>query len=458
MINGEINLEKKYKNLINDFEIPNIAEDILLYKGLIYVPKAMRVKIIEMYHDDIVSGHFGIIKTKELISRNFIWLKMTEDITNYVKSCRVCCQAKDDRHKPYGLLMPLPTPTRPWSSISIDFITELPKSKDKTVVMVVVDRLTKMSHFIPFRMIPTAEIAANVFFREIFRLHGLPDEIISDRGTQFTSEFWQRLCTLLGIRHNLSSAHHPQTDGQTERVNGILEQYLRCYTNKKQDNWVDLLPYAEFAYNNSVHQSIKQTPFYANYGQHPKTNPFISSLREDLDTTRRAKLLQKNIIFLINQLDIAKERYKKYADFRRQEGPPLKENDLVWLKRPDLIEGKTTKLSQKKIGPFKIISKLSPVSYKIELPPPFKCHNVFHICELEPFTGRKFDVQIRSVPLPDLTTDSEPMMVIQDAIVHGNHYYCVLYNNRNTNKYVWLSEKDIEDPQLIQEYLKAKKN
>eukprot|EP00833_Pecoramyces_ruminatium_P017414 jgi/Orpsp1_1/1191446/evm.model.d7180000085870.1 len=193
----------------------------------------------------------------------------------------------------------------------MDFITELQKSKNKTVEMVIVVRLIKTCHLIPFRMLPTAEIAADEFFKEIFRLHGLPDEIISDRGTQFTSEFWQRLY-----------------------------------------NWVDLLPYAEFAYNNSVQPSIKQTPFYANYEQHPKSNPLISS-------------------------SIAQERYKKYADFKRQEGPKLQVNDLVWLKRPDLVTGKKTKLSKKKIGPFKIIDKLSSVSYKLELPLPYKCHNIF---------------------------------------------------------------------------------
>jgi len=215
--------------------------------------------------------------------------------------------------------------------------------------MVIVDRFTKMAHFIPFRILPTAKIAADVFFREIFRLHGLPEEIISDRGTQFTSEFWQRLCTLLCINHNLSSAHHPQTDGQTERINGILEQFLRCYINKKQDNWMDILPYAEFAYNNTLQQSIKQTPFYANYGLHPRSNPMISSISGNDKSSNRAKEIQKNFIFLTEQLKLAKARYKKYADQRRQEDPKLKENDLVWLKRPDLLKHNSSKLSVKKL-------------------------------------------------------------------------------------------------------------
>ena len=130
----------------------------------------------------------------------------------------------------------------------MDFIVELPKSKDMTTIMVIVDRLTKMAHFIPFRCLPTAEIAADSFLTNVFKLHGLPDSIVSDRGSQFTSDFWKRLCFILDIDHSFSTANHPQTDGQTERVNAILEQYLRCYINERQNNWIDLLPFAEFAY------------------------------------------------------------------------------------------------------------------------------------------------------------------------------------------------------------------
>jgi len=134
----------------------------------------------------------------------------------------------------------------------MDFIVELPKSKNMTTIMVVVDRLTKMAHFIPSRCLPTASIAADAFISNIFKLHGFPDSIISDRGSQFTSEFWNRLCNLLDITHSLSTSNHPEIDGQTERVNGILEQYLRCFINERQNNWVDLLPFAEFAYNNTL--------------------------------------------------------------------------------------------------------------------------------------------------------------------------------------------------------------
>jgi len=185
-----------------------------------------------LHHDSVSAGHFGINKIVELISRNFWWPKLHNDVKKFIKSCETFCKSKISRHKPYGLLSPLSTPNRTWSDISMDFIVELPKSEDMTTIMVVVDRLTKMAHFIPFRCLPTAAIAADSFINNIFKLHGFPYSIISDRGTQFTSDFWNRLCLLLDINHSFSIVNHPQT----ERVNAIMEQYLRCFINDRQNN------------------------------------------------------------------------------------------------------------------------------------------------------------------------------------------------------------------------------
>ena len=263
---------------IKNINCVNLNEEgFLLYNNLIYVPKSLRIRVLEIHHDSVTAGHFGVSKTTELISRNFWWPSLHRSVKKFIKSCEVCCRAKVPKHKPYGLLSPLSTPNRAWSDISMDFIVELPKSKDMTTIMVVVDRLTKMAHFIPLRCLPTAVIAADSFIVNIFKLHGFPESIISDRGSQFTSEFWNRLCDLLDIKHSFSTANHLQTDGQTERVNSILEQYLRCFINERQNNWVDLLPFAEFAYNNTLQQSINQSPFFANYGFNPKFNLEIPS-------------------------------------------------------------------------------------------------------------------------------------------------------------------------------------
>ena len=192
--------------------------------------------------------------------------KIFNDVSRFVRSFEICCKNEVPRHKPYGLPSPLSTPNKPWSELSMDFIVDPPKSKGLTCIMVVVDRLTKMTHFIPFRCLPTAAIDANAFLSNIFRLHVSPESTISDKCSQFTSAFWKRLCSHYDIEHSLSTVNHPQTDDQTERVNAILEQYLRCFINERQNNWVDLLPFAEFIYSNSIQQSINKTPFFANYG------------------------------------------------------------------------------------------------------------------------------------------------------------------------------------------------
>ena len=177
----------------------------------------------------------------------------------------MCQRSKAVRHAPYGLLQPNEVPDQPWRSIAMDFITDLPNSNGYDTILVVIDRLTKMSHFIPCRKDLDARQFATLFMQHVIHLHGISRDIITDRGSLFTSELWKETTKNLGIERRLSTAFHPQTDGQTERTNAILEQYLRSYINYQQDNWSDLIAIAEFAYNNGYQETIKTTPFYANY-------------------------------------------------------------------------------------------------------------------------------------------------------------------------------------------------
>ena len=193
-----------------------------------------------------------------------------ETIKRYVKNCDTCQRSKAVRHAPYGLLQPNEVPDQPWRSIAMDFITDLPKSDGYDTKLVVIDRLTKMSHFIPCKRDLDARQFATLFMQNIVRLHGIPRDIIIDRGSLFTSGLWKQITEKLGIERRLSTAFHPQTDGQTERTNAILEQYLRAYINYQQDNWNEYLPLAEFAYTNGYQETIKTTPFYANYGRNPE--------------------------------------------------------------------------------------------------------------------------------------------------------------------------------------------
>ena len=192
---------------------------------------------MESKHDTKVAGHMGQDKTIELIRRNFWWPKMNERIIDFVRSCPKCQQNKTSRHQPYGLSSPLELPYAPWQSIAMDFITELPTSEGCDQLWVIIDRFTKMAHFLPLKKDGKAAAGlAVIFAREVWRHHGLPTDVISDRDSRFTSEVWKEFLQLSGIRSRMSTAFHPQTDSQTEGLNQTIEAYLRAFVNKEQND------------------------------------------------------------------------------------------------------------------------------------------------------------------------------------------------------------------------------
>mgnify|MGYP000532974220 FL=1 len=201
------------------------TRDGLLYRNhLLYVPEgSCRTRVLQNCHDDPLAGHFGVTKTLELLSRGFWWPQPWKFVKEFIKTCDVCARSKMPHHRPYGLLHPLPIPRRPWVSLSMDFITDLPLVGGHDTVLVIVDRFSKMAHFVPCSKTISGEETVDLFLKNIVRLHGLPEDITSDRGSQFISHFWRRLLQTFGTSVNLSSTYHPQTDGQMERVNQILE-------------------------------------------------------------------------------------------------------------------------------------------------------------------------------------------------------------------------------------------
>ena len=193
---------------------------------------------------------------------------MHKEIESYVSSCHSCQSNKPSHQSPIGLLSPLPIPSRPWETVTIDFITQLPRStKGHDAIMVFVDKLTKMVHFAATTTTIDAPGAATLFFDNIVRLHGLPKTLVSDRDVRFTSNFWRSLRTLLGTSLMMSTAYHPQTDGQTERANRTLEEMLRATVSFNQRDWDLHLTAAEIAFNNSIHASTGFSPYYLNSGQ-----------------------------------------------------------------------------------------------------------------------------------------------------------------------------------------------
>ena len=249
-----------------------LEDGMVCFRRRIWIPddNSLRLLVAGSSHDTKVAGHFGKHKTVDIVRRDFHWPDLDKWIAKYVRECDACQRNKNVRHREYGLLQPLEIPYAPWTSISMDFIVKLPSVHGYNQIWMVVDRFSKMVHFIPLKS-TTARELADSFVKEIWRHHGLPLDITSDRDSRFTSHFWIAVMKKLDVHLNMSTAFHPQTDGQSEPLNQILEQYLQIFCTYHQHDWVDLLPFAEFAYNNSVNASTKMTPFYAVYGQHPRS-------------------------------------------------------------------------------------------------------------------------------------------------------------------------------------------
>ena len=242
----------------------SLNEGFLLHGSRLCVVKDLREKVMYESHSPPYAGHRGILATTQAIETYFYWPGMRQDIQDYVTQCIVCQKVKYDRGKAPGLLQPLPIPDAPWQSISMDFIFGLPKSiQGNTGIWTIVDRFSKQAHFLPVKKTIKAKHMANLFMFHIFKHHGLPTSIISDRDPRMTSLFWKGLFENLGTKLNFSSAYHPQTDGQSEILNSIVLDLLKSYVGEvaQRNQWEQYLPLVEYAYNNTVHTSTGKAPF-----------------------------------------------------------------------------------------------------------------------------------------------------------------------------------------------------
>src|SRR5882672_6014509 len=252
-------------------------------------------------------------------------------IADYIKGCDLCNRTKTFPMSPTGKLMPNRVPDRRWQVISVDLITELLLSQGYDAIMVVVDRLSKRTHIIPTTSDVTAARVAKLFQDHIWKLHGLPEEVISDRGTQFVSNFTQSLSQLLGIRVAASTAYHPQTDGQTKRVNQEVEQFLRLFVNQRQDDWYEWLAMAEFTYNDRIHTSTFSSPFMMDTRQNPQLciEPLRESRLETLnDFASRMEAAMKEAHSALSR---AVDNMARFYDAHRREAPLYAVRDKVWL-------------------------------------------------------------------------------------------------------------------------------
>jgi hypothetical protein len=387
--------------------------------------KPYRLDLMQQAHSSLLGGHGGRASTYNLLRRHYFWAAMQEDVESFVENCTHCHRMKIRKEKKKGLLRTLPVPERSFEDITMDFVVDLPPSKSAydgvtyKNVLVVVDRLSKRRKFIEMNSMKATDVA-NAFVRRVFPDWGFPKSIVSDLGKQFLAKFWLRICQRLGARPQLSTAHHPESDGQTEIANGFLEQYLRCFCEFDQGDWVNLLPMAEFFANNKESSTTGLTPFFATYGFHPRSGiepptppegketakDRVARISADATVERWEKLWD----FLKEQSIWAKERMTHFANLKRQDHPKYSVGDRVYLDTRFLRSLRLSKkLDQKHAGPYPITRVVhGGNAYELKLPHELKGLNaVFHPWLLhreatrEPYPGQE------EVPEPPLMVERE---------------------------------------------------
>ena len=393
---------KDFKNIYNEILNGNTLNhnDFQIHDGYLFkdnrlcIPStSIRDFLIWEIHQGGLAGHFGRDKTTADVERRFFWPKMKKHIAKVISHCKVCIRGKQVKQNT-GLYTPLPIPNKPWEDISMDFILGLPKTLRKfDSIFVVVDRFSKMSHFIPCFKTSDASHIANLFFKEIVRLHGIPTSIVSDRDVRFMSYFWKTLWHKLNTKLKYSTAYHPQTDGQTEVVNRTIGNLLRCLIQDYQSGWDELLPIIEFAYNCSPNRSTKLSPFHIVYGHVPKRPIDLHSITHEHPKSFSAESFIEHVHtihdIVSKQLALSYESYKFSADVHKRY-KQFKEGDLVMVKiHPQRLPKLYSKLQLKSYGPFKILSKINDNAYIVDIPDDWGISNSFNISDLVEFHESK---------------------------------------------------------------------
>lgn len=349
------------------------------------VGRRLQESIISQAHT--LLAHLGAQKTLTYLRDRVWWKTMVRDVHAFCETCVACQTSKSSNQKPYGLLNPLPVPSRPWEAIGIDFLGPLPLSKDRNgeydSITVIIDLFSSMVHLVPSRMTYTAKEIAELIFAEVYKHHGVPKYIISDRDVLFTSAFWSNFNKLIGAKLKMSSAYHPETDGSTEQANRTVVQMLRACISPNQRDWVPRLPAIEFAINLASSESTKRSPFEMNSGQTPRAMIWDDPSESEYPGVRT--YIQKIKCTIMEARDsIIGARVKQTMDANKKRRPsPFESGDLIYLSTKNLNfpKGLARKLLPKYVGPYRIIEDFGNNSYRVDLPARLKqrgIHNVFH--------------------------------------------------------------------------------
>ena len=387
---------------------------------------------------------------------------MMKEVKQYVEGCDQCQRMKNRAEMPAGKLKPNQIPEKLWQHILVDFIMKLLVSKGHDSILVVCDRFSKISHFVAMTEKTIVEGLARMFRDNMWKLHGLPESMISDRGLQFVVGLTRELNKMLGIETKLSTAYYPETNGQTERTNQELEQYLRIYVNHRQNNWAEWLATAEFAFNNKVYIATKISPFQVNYGREPRIGFDIRKKRKNEKAEKFVKEMKERHEEVRAALVKSQEKMKRQADRNRKEVEEYRVGDKVLISTKDfskkLMKRVTKKLTEKFIGPYVVRKIVSENAVELELPASLRIHPVVNVRRIVKYREQ---IEGQKIPPPPVEVAGKKEYEVEEILDRqerrGKTKYLVKWKEYMAEKNIWERLENLKNAmEKIEEFEKGR--